>query len=286
MRHETQQPDAIDSRPSSSLLAELEQVLDILRNVTKETEPGTSQLALIRLVENISLETWREIAMRSNLQHWLALSLDKPQAESLHDFQATLEELLYQRDHDVLTGLANRRLFDRQLQMEMERAQRTKTDLSLVMLDLDNFKNVNDTYGHPCGDQVLIRLGTLLKNSLRTYDVAARIGGEEFCLILPGASSLRAQALAKRILEAFRHERFEAKGIVFNVTFSAGVATALSHADSIGAQALIAQADGALYLAKRQGKNQVATIKPSRSFSDNPALVRPAEKKFLFSGSE
>lgn len=287
MQHELQQPDAVDSSAAATLLMELEQVLDVLRRATKENETGTSQLALVRLVENITLETWREIAMRSNLRHWLALPLDKPQAESLHDFQTTLEELLYQRDHDVLTGLANRRLFDRQLHMEMERAQRTKTDLSLVMLDLDNFKNVNDTYGHPCGDQVLMRLGALLGRSLRAYDVAARIGGEEFCLILPGASGLRAQALAKRILEAFRQEQFEAfSGVVFKATFSAGVATALSHAENMDAQALLAQADGALYLAKRQGKNRVATIKPTRSFSDNPALVRAAEKKFLFYGSE
>ncbi len=284
MPHE-QPSDLLETPAVPSLLLELKQVLDAIQSAPERGAPP-SRLALVRLVDDLDLETWRALSARHDLSRWLALPLGKNQSEALQDFQETLEELLYQRDHDVLTGLANRRLFDRQLHLELERTQRTQTELSLIMLDLDDFKQVNDTHGHVAGDQVLMRLGALLQSSLRTYDVAARIGGEEFCLILPGASSLRAQALAKRVLEAFRQERFSVSPeTAFSVTFSAGVATALSHLEDMTPAALLAQADEALYLAKRQGKNRVAAIKPTRSFSDNPALVRAAEKKFLFSGS-
>jgi diguanylate cyclase (GGDEF)-like protein len=132
---------------------------------------------------------------------------------------------------------------------------------------------------------VLIRLSGLLAGSLRSYDMAARIGGEEFCLILPGASSWRAQILTRRILTAFRAELFAApSGDSFSVTFSAGIATLSSHGDHANAQELLSLADKGLYQAKSEGKNRIAVFRPSRPISENPALVRSVEKQFLFTG--
>ena len=271
------------SRPSLS--KELEQVLQTLRSrIAAQSDPGSS-FALVRLVKGLRVEDWQAIATEISDRGWLALPLDEADGTRLQGIQETLEELAYQRDHDILTGLANRRLFDSHLEAEIQRADRTQADLSLVMLDIDNFKAVNDNYGHQVGDQVLARLGSLLARSLRTYDVAARIGGEEFCLILPGASAWRAKNLANRILGAFRNEKFTThEGAVFSVTFSAGVATAPAGSKGTSSQELVAQADSALYFAKREGKNRIATIKPHRTPTENSALVRPAEKQFLFTG--
>ncbi len=274
----------VSSTPNS-LGNDLELVLQSLRQrIAQQRDPGR-YLALVRLVEGLSLDEWQKIAAGLDQQGWLALPLDVADGLPLQALQETLENLAYQRDHDTLTGLANRRAFDRHLNLEMQRSIRTQTDLSLLMLDIDNFKQINDTYGHPVGDQVLIRLAGLLKRSVRAYDLAARVGGEEFCVILPGASAWRAQILGKRILEKFRAEMFTTpEGASFSATFSAGTATAACHLDSMGCEELFTQADNAMYLAKREGKNRVATVKSNRLITENPALVKPDEKLFLFTG--
>lgn len=260
---------------------------DVLRKLQARVNVASSpehRFALVRLVEGLSIADWREVAAQFNVHGWIALPIDKEDGVPLRVLRETLEELTFQSDHDMLTGLANRRLFDRQVAQEMQRSLRTSSPLSLVMLDLDNFKDVNDTYGHATGDKVLMELGDLLLRSLRVYDIAARIGGEEFCLVLPGADTRQAADLALRILDDFRCTPFETPdGGTFFTTFSAGVATSTGDPQQTSA-ALLAQADELLYEAKRQGKNRVLTMGTRQKLSDNPALVQTAEKQFLFTG--
>jgi len=271
---------------SRLLLAELENILALVRRNCPQAGQAGARLALVRLVRGISLAQWQRIAANTHAPQWLALPLDQSALQILQTLQDSQETLSYQSDHDPLTRLANRRLLDRQLTLEMERAVRTQTSMSLVILDLDDFKQVNDTYGHACGDTVLVHLGQTMRHSLRPYDLAARIGGEEFCLILPGASAPRAQNLTRRLLAAFSRQTFTVpSGAQFSVTFSAGVATLVPQNRLMDAATLMALADEAMYSAKRQGKNQVLIATGMPSALERTTHVHAAEKKFLFFGS-
>ncbi|SBW00497.1 putative Diguanylate cyclase [uncultured delta proteobacterium] len=278
-------PDFSALNLEPQLIKKLEDVLrKIQEKIAVERSPG-HKFALIHLVEELSLEEWHSIASQLELHGWLALPLDKEDGVPLERLRQTLEELTRQRDHDFLTGLANRRLFDRMAHQELQRALRTETPLSLVMIDIDDFKDVNDTYGHAVGDKVLAALGDLLEKSLRAYDLAARLGGEEFCLMLPGATSIQAYDLAMRILDDFRAVHFEsASGERFSCTFSAGVATSRNRPGRDTVTDLLRQADDFLYQAKSLGKNRVCTMVARHVVSENPALVQVAEKQFLFTG--
>jgi diguanylate cyclase (GGDEF)-like protein len=152
---------------------------------------------------------------------------------------------------DSLTGLANRRLFDESLQREVARAQRLDTPLSLLVLDVDHFKQVNDTYGHQTGDTVLREVADALVSNTKNYDVAARYGGDEFVVLLPGCSREDAVRVAERVRHGVANAVGEAP-----VTISAGVATVPDNASD--AERLMAAADAALYDAKRTGRDRVA----------------------------
>jgi diguanylate cyclase (GGDEF)-like protein len=152
---------------------------------------------------------------------------------------------------DSLTGLANRRLFDESLQREVARAQRLSTPLSLLVFDVDHFKQVNDTYGHQTGDTVLREVADALVANTKNYDVAARYGGDEFVVLLPGCSRDDALRVAERVRASIARAVGEAP-----VTISAGVATVPDNATD--AERLMAAADSALYDAKRTGRDRVA----------------------------
>jgi diguanylate cyclase (GGDEF)-like protein len=152
---------------------------------------------------------------------------------------------------DPLTGLKNRRAFLSHLNDEVDRSRRDRSSLSLVMLDIDDFKSYNDTFGHPAGDAVLERVGTVLSEESRTTDMVARYGGEEFVITLVGTDSTGAGLLAER----FRQEIEQAGWAERPITASIGVAcTSGAAAD---ATALIKAADEALYRAKSAGRNCV-----------------------------
>ena len=156
---------------------------------------------------------------------------------------------------DPLSGCFNRRGFEQQYRRELSRAARAHTDVALLAIDLDHFKQVNDTQGHLVGDQVIAEAGELLRASARAQDVVARTGGEEFTILAPDTSLDGAQHLALRIVEAFRRRTFaEPEGRV-NVTVSIGVVADSIRDDGI-AEALRARADEALYAAKRSGRNR------------------------------
>ena len=157
---------------------------------------------------------------------------------------------------DELTGLSNRRAFDAALAAEMERAKRFGTDLGLVLIDIDDFKRVNDTYGHPQGDVVLREVARVLRESSREIDHPARYGGEELAAVLPGTDLEGAFNRSERIRELIAHLRIPRLdgGGTLSITASCGVASARSTGPD--GRALVQAADSALYEAKRSGKNK------------------------------
>ena len=162
---------------------------------------------------------------------------------------------------DGLTGLANRRACEETLRAEAARAQRFAAPLAIVITDLDDFKEVNDRFGHQAGDAVLRDFARLLRESLRDIDVAARWGGEEFLLVLPGADTDGAAHVAERVRRALEQRVIPAvAGEPIRITASFGVA---AYPDADSATALFAAADAALYTAKRTGKNRVC-VAPTR----------------------
>lgn len=171
---------------------------------------------------------------------------------------------------DMLTGLANRRTFMNQLQIETHRFARNKRPFSLVMCDVDHFKKINDTWGHPAGDAVLVELGRILKNTTREQiDTAARIGGEEFAVLLPETGLEQAQRVAEKMSNGVRSTVFVYDGHQFHVTQSVGIAEA---ADGNGDGALRV-ADDNLYIAKRQGRDRIVGSVVQSSNGDDDRLV-------------
>ena len=153
---------------------------------------------------------------------------------------------------DMLTGLLNRRGFDTQMSFAMALARRSGRPLSLITVDVDHFKRVNDTYGHAAGDEVLRRLAQTLQERLRGSDVVARVGGEEFVAMLPDTDLEGARAIAETLVAAMDEQR---DAVVGKVTVSAGVATL--RGPEYESADLMRRADAALYEAKGQGRNRV-----------------------------
>ncbi len=157
--------------------------------------------------------------------------------------------------HDPLTGLANRRAFDERTAEEIGRANRYGRPLALVMVDVDHFKRINDTYGHPVGDEVLQTISAVLGSHRRANDLAARVGGEEFALLLPETEAEEARVVAERLRAAVEQQHILTRAGVVQVTISAGVSAWTG--DIRTSSAFLASVDAALYQAKNGGRNQV-----------------------------
>ena len=178
-------------------------------------------------------------------------------------------QLQYLADHDALTGLFNRRRFEEELDRVLAEAERCGRSGALLVLDLDGFKYVNDTLGHPVGDELIARLAGTLSADLRESDVIARLGGDEFGVILPGATEAEAAAVAGKLLRAVQRDGGVADSSrQARVTASIGVA-AFDGADGLGADELLVEADIAMYDAKEGGRNRAA-----RSERGDPEAVR------------
>lgn len=213
------------STPATQMLNEI--------GANKKLIIAAAALTIALLVGIIYFLTWR-----------LVIKLD--------DAQKQLKKLA---STDELTGLKNRRQIMQRLSEEFERSTRLSEPLCVIILDIDHFKRINDTYGHPCGDQVLKQVALSISDSLRRYDSIGRIGGEEFLIVMPGAFLEDARTLAERQLHTIRNESFSDGQNTFSLTVSAGVSM-LAPTDK-HVSTLIKRADSALYAAKQNGRDQI-----------------------------
>jgi diguanylate cyclase (GGDEF)-like protein len=171
----------------------------------------------------------------------------------------TLSELEYYSSHDPLTGLHNRRHFNEMLEYEIDRSERHKHEFSILMLDLDDFKDINDTYGHPCGDSTLCSVSETLRRTVRKGDLCCRLGGDEFAVILTETSQLGAQDAAEKLRQELRNHKFETPGgKTFHVTTSIGLVSYPNDAQNVSD--LMAGVDIGLYRAKAIGKDSVCSV--------------------------
>ena len=162
---------------------------------------------------------------------------------------------------DHLTGIANRRAFFEAAELEMERVRRAPREMSLILFDADNFKSINDRFGHPAGDVVLCHLAAALTATFRHVDVVARVGGEEFAVILPSTGLAAAKIVAERLRQAIAVQTVEVDGVTIGYTVSGGVAAL--DGSFTGFDVLMKRADLALYAAKRQGRNRIEAWSPA-----------------------
>ena len=157
---------------------------------------------------------------------------------------------------DALTGARKREYFDNRMVAELSYARRHSSPLSLILLDLDHFKQVNDTHGHTAGDQVLVHLANVVLQTIREEDVFARYGGEEFAVITPGIGLEGSRALAERLRALFEVQQIPVANATLRVTLSAGCASS-TELEEPSAEAMIKLADVRMYAAKRSGRNRV-----------------------------
>ncbi|PXX49480.1 histidine kinase N-terminal 7TM domain-containing diguanylate cyclase [Aquitalea magnusonii] len=192
----------------------------------------------------------------------------KNRIDEIETLQDTLRE---QALHDPLTGLYNRRYLEETLSREISRAEREQQPLTFALIDLDNFKGVNDRYGHMAGDQVLCALADLLRRHCRQADIVCRLGGEEFIVVLPAADQRNGWMRLEMLRRRFSDLRYRVEAVEFSSTFSCGIACYPSDGNSFAK--LYQLADMALYEAKAHGKNQVRLHgNPLQELTDIPLL--------------
>lgn len=267
------------------------QVLDTLRSAGTNSIiviTGSSPGATAAAADAINCGAVDFVVRHSDFLFTLPLIIEKniavarlrTERDALHrqlvEQNETLEQLLQSLEEaaatDPLTNLNNRRQLSSELERLFASAQRSNEDLSCVMLDMDGFKQLNDTFGHQTGDAALVTTANVIRENLRKMDVAARYGGDEFVLLLPRTDAVHAAAVARRIRDAYTQE-MHARGFTsLPLGMSFGVASVHGdHAES-GDQ-LIASADSALYRAKKLGRDRVYI---SASTATNPAATRAA----------
>ncbi len=191
-------------------------------------------------------------------------------AQTIRQLEASQRELRAQANTDPLTGLANRRFFDEIAGKELSLMRRQQDYFSVLMIDIDHFKAVNDTYGHPAGDEILKRVAATLSTNLREEDTVARIGGEEFVVCSPATNRLASIVLAERLRKAVESLTIEFDGKRIPVTISLGIA--LRPLDGDDLQALLSVADERLYRAKQDGRNRFC-VADKMSHSDGELAV-------------
>jgi len=200
----------------------------------------------------------------------LAMKLQEQRAElqkahgeleaRIHEQAAVEAQLARAASHDSLTGLFNRRRFDEELDRELARTHRTGTKGALLFLDLDQFKDVNDSFGHQAGDELLVSVAVLLGDRVRETDSVARLGGDEFAVLLPNTGMGQASAVAEKILQTLCDHAFAINGHPISMTASIGMALLPKHGNT--AADLLSRADMAMYQAKEDGRNRVRAFSP------------------------
>ena len=196
--------------------------------------------------------------------------------KTLHDnLKRSNRLLLTLSSTDSLTRLYNRRMLMQTLSREVERHSRSDQVLSVLMLDIDHFKNINDTFGHLNGDKVLVAIAKVLKRYLRPYDIATRFGGEEFVLVLPNTTAKHAMDVAERLREAVEEITFDGELRELTVTTSIGIAC-YPRPGIDGVDDLLKAADEALYHAKNTGRNRVVSCCDAEQATDHSADDTPS----------
>ncbi len=185
-------------------------------------------------------------------------------ANKLKDANLRLNDLAYT---DALTGLYNHRYFQDTLSSELSRAARYLSSVSLLIFDLDHFKHVNDTYGHPAGDQVLINVAKAVQKTVRPSDIVARYGGEEFVVILPETDISGVQVFAARLRRSVEGITTQFENMQINVTVSVGGTTFSPERPEVTKDMLIQTADHGLYMSKENGRNQVTILETEKGSS-------------------
>jgi len=178
----------------------------------------------------------------------------KEAKEILKDFKESFSKVYEAATKDEKTGLYNHRFFKSVFEIEIERAKREKEKISLMIIDIDFFKKLNDTYGHLTGDKALIELAKTLKKVLREYDLISRFGGEEFFVLLQGESASRAKTIGDRLREKLWNNKTLKK---YRLTISIGI-TEFKKGDN--PEKIIKRADKALYISKESGRNRVSVL--------------------------
>jgi diguanylate cyclase len=211
---------------------------------------GDPRRLIESLVQELSRAAHRATALETNFAK-ASIELDK--------IRDSLEQAEHRSKTDMLTGLANRRALDEFLETEQIRAMESGAPLSAFLIDIDNFKSFNDSYGHPVGDQVLKLMAAVLREHVRDNDLAVRYGGEELLAVLPGRDLAACRRIADRVRGVIAERRIRRRTTgeeIASITISVGVA---QFRPGESADSLIERCDRALYLAKRQGRNRVLT---------------------------
>ena len=251
---------------------QLHEVLDpqtglLCRHFTRVPQAGYLCLPLTVQGETLGVLNLTEHASRKGRHHLgsqqLAVTMSETIKLSLSNLRLR-DELRQQAIHDPLTGLFNRRYLDETLPRELYRAQRRKTPLSIVMLDTDDFKQCNDTFGHGTGDTVLCEVGRTLRENLRKSDISCRYGGDEFVLVLPDSSVADTQARLEEIRTSLTGLKIRSgEKALGTITISAGIAQTPEHGTT--ASELLRAADEAMYSAKLAGGDRIAIYPAART---------------------
>lgn len=208
----------------------------------------------------------RDMTERKLLENQLK-SVNQSLQNQLNENERLRIQLQEQAIRDPLTGVYNRRFFSEALDREAAQAKRENTPFSIIIMDVDHFKQFNDTYGHKCGDMVLQHLARFLSDNTRSGDIVCRYGGEEFVILMPDAATDSAYERANFFRTQFEQLRIEYEGKTLKSTFSAGVASFPAHATS--GEGLLSLADQALYRSKAQGRNRVTIYSPEIQHQDS-----------------
>ncbi len=235
---------------------------EVADGIIKEVVEGSPSKAIINIplfIRNNHYGWFNVFSSRKELTAGETdfLSIFAQQIEMTITIADLFEEVKAQAVTDGLTGLYNRRYFEEYLKKEVTRALRQKQSFSIIGLDLDHLKEINDKRGHAYGDLAIKTVANVLKKNARSIDTAARMGGEEFNVILPGIDSKGAMIAAERIRKALEDEKIDTIG---HITASIGVATFLEHSDNI--EDILELTDQAMYQSKRNGRNRVTLAKP------------------------
>jgi len=261
-----------------------QEILRLERNAEQEHEIKDIQV-LIRICHGLTDKEVTEILSALNLNpSWFNFSLKEEKYFVLLKIQDLIRTLSRVKDNDPLTNLYNRGYFEHILARELRYAKEFNNPVTLSIMDIDDFKKINDEYGHPCGDTVLKRLAEVLCSNIRITDYAARIGGEEFALILPGTGMLSSRSILNRILEQIRKTIVCCSGIDDKVQFTLSIgAASYVGRGSLDKDEFLRIADKQLYRAKSQGKNRIISIPVIGKIEDDVVHVKGEEKKFLLS---